>query len=226
MKYNITTELEKLGIKPTLKASDFLRFSVNGYEVNYIEEERESLAFLSNTEKSSLYSKIEFTAPEEEKHVYMLRISSGVGPKEIAEWVYRKMQHPKRDTSKLEDFKKRIKALGYDWLVSERVMKVSPELEDYGKLKIDTLAIYYNDIISDDHMLVQIKTLLDQPGQPQLLLLKNITFLDRVTMSEEEFKEENLENVVKKTMMFKYLELGESAEGGEENRIRERSEKL
>ena len=228
MKYKITTELEKLGVKPISEESNFLRFAIDGYSVDYVEEDRECLAFLSNVEKSNLYAVLVFTPTSggESKYKYALRLSSGVSSKEIAEWVHRKLQNPERDTTKLEEVKKRIEALGYDWLVKERVMNIAMELEDYRKLRVDSLVINYNDIITDDHMLIQIKTLLDQPHQPQLYLLKTIELSDSINISEEEFDEKDLESIIKRAIMFKYLELEESASGGDEDKIRERTEKL
>lgn len=226
----VIVELKKLGVNANIDKSNIISVSTDIYDVTYTQEERECLVFLSTTEKKSSFGKLEFTKKGETKSKikYALKLNSST-PKEVAEWIKGKIDHPERDPEtlkKLEEFKTRVKNLNLDWIEKDRSMNISPEFEELGKIRIASLAINYNDIITDDHMLLQIKTLLDQPGNPKLYLFKTVSFENNVTISEEEFDENNLENVIKRAIMFKYLDLSERAVGGDEAKIKDRVEAL
>lgn len=228
---DLIVELKKLGIDAVVESSDTISLSTKDYNIKYVEEERECLAFLTSVEKQNLYGQLLFTVNGENKPKmkYALKDVKVLSPKDVAKWIVRKMKKPERDPEsmeKLKEFKTRLEKLGLTWIEQGRSVNISPEFEEYEKIRIDSLVMNYNDIITDDHMLIQIKTLLDQPGKPRLYLFKTVTISDTISVTEEEFEESNLETLIKRTIMYRYLELGDKATGNDEKRIRDRVEAL
>jgi hypothetical protein len=221
----LTNELTSRGIGTNVAANsdDTITMTVPGYDLKFVRQKKESLMFYDSSstktdeKKKKTFNILRFTKTGEKapENCYYLHENDDVT--KIASWIDSKIKNPTGDAELLAAVKKMkdaIDAMNIDFLITDRHTAISPEFEDFGDAcRTRAVLIMYNDLVTEDYMILQAKRMISQPGEPILYILRTLDSTN-TTMTEEEFDPSGAADTVKVQIIMKCMELSDSVSEG------------